>query len=471
MTKPALSIRLSPIARVLALTLIHGCLYIAVVPPWQVPDEPVRYEYLRGLARAASFFPSVVDRSAAVYQQIRDSWLIFRWWEFYGLPLPTVATRPLPTATLGAIGGWSLYYRLSMPLYWLVSGWPIVNQLYVLRLYSLALQCLTVWLTYHLARLIFSGATNPAAQVIPVAAALVVAIFPQYAFISAGYNDDNLVPPLVAASLYAVLRGLSKRGDYRWLALGGGLAFLAFLTKRTSVSLLILIGLCLLVYAAMWLRSTGRGRRIAGLLVIGAAVAAGLGLLILVVKPPQLPPRLAALLNLRTDDWSALMVYVREPGQLLKIDWVGQLLFLSMSFWGWFGWLTAPLDTRLMEILRRVTLLLMVGCGFAWLGPALAARPRFRLNFQLGALLLLGLGLALTLAVMVAQLLVDPRAYTLTGRYLFPFISAFGILAVWGWQAWWPARWKVPGILLGLILLAALDFTALALTMAPFFYS
>jgi hypothetical protein len=469
--KPVHSNKWHAIAWVLALTLVHGSLYAAVVPPWQVPDENVHYEYLRGLVRAPTIFPSVLDRSAAVFQQVMASFLTFRWWEFLRVPTPAPLPSLPPSPVIAARGGWSLYYRLSVPLYLAVSAWPIVNQLYVLRLYSVALQCLTVWLTYHLARLIFPDGANPVSTLVPVASAFVVAIFPQYTFISAGYNDDNLMPPLVTASLYTALKGLSNQGDYRWLGLASGLAFLAILTKRTALSLIVLIGICLLAYAIIWQRSPRRGRRAAGIAVLIGAALAGLVLIALVVRPPQLPAPLAALFSVRTDDWSALAVYAREPGRLLMIDWTGPILFLSISFWGWFGWLKAPLGTHLMEILRRVTLLMVAGCGIDWVWRGLAARPRFRLNYQSGALLLLGLGLVLSLVLLVAQFLIGPPVYALTGRYLFPFISAFGILAVWGWQAWWPARWKVQGIILGLVLLSVVDFAALALTIIPFFYS
>ena len=87
-TKPALSKRWSPIAWVLALALIHGCLYVAIVPPWQVPDENVHYEYLRGLSQTASLFPFVVVRSPEIFQQVRASARVFRWWEFFRLPTP-----------------------------------------------------------------------------------------------------------------------------------------------------------------------------------------------------------------------------------------------------------------------------------------------------------------------------------------------------------------------------------------------
>jgi hypothetical protein len=79
--------------------------------------------------------------------------------------------------------------------------------------------------------------------------------------------------------------------------------------------------------------------------------------------------------------------------------------------------------------------------------------------------------LALSLVNLAAQFLIERSVYPLVGRYLFPFISAFAITGLWGWQAWWPARWKAPGLLVAAGLLMALDFVALGLTIVPYFYS
>jgi hypothetical protein len=153
------------------------------------------------------------------------------------------------------------------------------------------------------------------------------------------------------------------------------------------------------------------------------------------------------------------------------VDWVLALVFLSVSFWGWFGWLKVSLGKTTMEILRRVTLLLIIGGGAAWVRAWLARKSEAGHTFRLGALLLLGLGLLLNGLILTTQFLIGPPAYIPTGRYVFPYISAFAILAVWGWQAWWPRPWKAHGILIGLGLLAVVDFVAVVLTIVPYFYS
>jgi 4-amino-4-deoxy-L-arabinose transferase-like glycosyltransferase len=460
-----------PVAWLLALSIVHGVLYAAILPPWQAPDETAHYEYLRALAQSGELFPSQLTLSREVDRQVGESARRFRFWEYRRLPTPAETPQVVQEEIFLTRGLWSLYYRLSLPIYRAVSAWPVESQLYVLRLYSVTLQCVTVWLTYQLGRLIFPRPAGAAVALIPTAAAFVVAVFPQYTFISASYNDDNLVPPLVAATLYSLVRGLRQAGAWRWLALATITTVFAILTKRTALSLVLLWGLCLLVYAALWLRSASVARRALGAVVLLLALVASLGLPYLFARTPELRALVEARLSLSPDVWTTLAGYAREPVRLAAIDWRGPLVFLSMSFWGWFGWLKVPLGTHLMEILRRVTVVLVAGCGIGYVRAGLAARAARRLDLSLGSLLLLGMGMSLSFLTLVAQFLIGPPIYSLVGRYLFPFISAFGILAVWGWQAWWPARWKVGGVLLGLTLLVALDFAALALTIVPYFYS
>lgn len=461
----------APVAWLVAFAFVHGSLYAAVVPPWQAPDENVHYEYLRALWQAPGLFPMGVERSAAVYQEVMTSARQFRWWELVRLPTPAEVPAQPSTAGFGIRGGWSLYYRLAFPVYGLFQAAPLEAQLYALRLYSVVLQCLTVWLTFKLAQLIFTLGVRPLDDLLPVAAALVVALQPQYTFISASFNDDNLVPPLAAAALYALVRGLRQRADWRWLVAAAIATGLAVLTKRTAISLVVLFGLALLAYAVIWLRAPRPLARVVGAASLLAAGLVCAGLVLLIAYPPQLPPALARLMGVPGEAVISLAAFLHNPARLVQMPWIHPLLFLSISFWGWFGWLKAPLTTPLMEILRRVTLLLMLGCGLELVRVARAARASPPLGLRLGAILMLSAGLVFSLMLLVAQFLIGPPVYGLTGRYLFPFISAFGILAVWGWQAWWPVRWKRAGLLLGLGLFSIVDFYALALTMVPYFYS
>lgn len=459
-----------PIVPVLVLTLLHGALYAVSVPPWQGPDEPTHYEYLRALSAAPDLFPASLDGSEAVFREVMESARRFRWWEFRRQPTPAELPAMPADRPLTVRAGY-LYYRLSQPVYWLLAGQPVEAQLFGLRLYSVTLQVVTVALTWLIAELIFTRPTDPAERLLPAAAALVVAFQPQYTFISAIYNDDNLVPVWVAAMLYALLRGLRDAADWRWLVLASVAASLAALTKRTGISAVLLVAAAGLIYAGLWQRAAGRWRRWAGRLMLGGAALAAVAVIWVMASPPLIPDGLAALARVSPTALVQLASYWQNPAQLTRVDWVQELVFFSVTFWGAFGYFIAPLETGVMEVLRRVMALLAVGAGAAWLWACWRRRAEPEVRFQLLALALLAAGLGFNAGLLVTQYLIGPPVYLLVGRYLFPFIAAFGVLAAWGWQAWWPRAWKPAGLLVGAGLLVVLDVIALGGTLAPYFYS
>jgi len=451
------------------LTLVHGLWYVAIVHPWQAPDEYLHYEYLRLLDTHRTLALTARDRSSAMQWEIAESMWLFQHSRYRLMPtLPENDLRAirLPLGSLNFTPQPPLYYLISLPLYWAVASLPVLDQLYVLRLYSVALQSLTVWLTYHLARLIFPQAAR---QSIPLTAAVVVALLPQFTFISASYNNDNLAHPLVTAALFALLRGIRQRGDFCWLAIAlvcGGLSLAA---KRTAFGIVPVLGIGLLVYGVLWLRSNSWLFKIAGLVTLTAIVAGLVGLVLVLVAPISLPPALAGMFRLSSETLIALTAYGRDFARLSEVDWNWAAHLTLESFWGQFGWLTIHLDPAMIAGAGWITGLLAVGCVVGMVRAAIMPRGQGDM-FRAFALLLFSAGLLFTGLGMAAQYLLAPSWYPPQGRYLFPFIAAFAILGVWGWQAWLPRRWQAQGTLLGLGLLVIFD-TVSWLTLVSVYYS
>lgn len=459
-------------AWVTALALAHGLVYILLVPPWQGPDETTHYEYLAGLAAAGEPFPATVLRTPEVRRAVVQSAREHNWW-FYlrladpdGLPLWEV-----DRVYAGRAG--SLYYLGAWPVYAVVQGWSLPVQLYALRLYSLLCQGATVALTYLLARELFRSPASTAERMLPAAAALAVAVFPMYTFVSVTFNDDNLVPVWTTASLVALVRGLREQGRLRWWAAGLALALLAALTKRTGLPAVALAGVSVLFYAWPWSQSASeRWRLIAGF--IWGLSAGGVVLLGgLVLFPPTLPAGLVYWLRLDPAALVRLAGYVQDPGLLGQLDWAGQGRLLVESFWGSFGWLRATLPDGLVRFLGPFSGLLLTGWLIGWIRTweaANPARPEARPLARLG-LLLLATGAGLCGLMLTLQFVVNPAGYGLTGRYLFPYIGAMAVLTVWGWLGWWPRRWHPQAVWVAVGLVLALDAAAVGLTLLPFFYS
>src|SRR5690349_24720950 len=63
----------------LPLALLHGLLYLAIVPPWQHYDEPTHFEYARLIALWGRQ-PGINETDLTTNREIADSMYRFRFW-------------------------------------------------------------------------------------------------------------------------------------------------------------------------------------------------------------------------------------------------------------------------------------------------------------------------------------------------------------------------------------------------------
>ena len=116
--------------------------------------------------------------------------------------------------------------------------------LHILRLYSTILGLWSVLGVYAIARVCFPGARKLA-----LLAGAATALNPQFLFVSAGVNNDNLLVALCTWSLVLLLRTLRRGLSVRGAVVLGALIGLASLTKLGGVLLLPLAGLAILFSA------------------------------------------------------------------------------------------------------------------------------------------------------------------------------------------------------------------------------
>jgi hypothetical protein len=455
-----------PLAWLMLFTFLHGALYAALAHPWQAPDEYLHYEYLRLIDAKRSLSLSAEDRSSAMQWQVADTMRLFQHNRFRLLPtLPEAEFRAIPTPLGSKVFTPQppLYYLLSLPIYWVLRSQSVLTQLYALRMFSVALHVLTVWLTYLLATRIFVA---PGSEFKRLAAGAWVALWPTYTFISASYNNDNLAPPLVASALLLLVLGLQRRGEMRlWLA-GALFCLLAALTKRTAWAMLPVLFLALVFYGGLLLRSERPRSRASGalLLLLGGGGIAAFALPLLV--PFRIPADVARTLRL---DPEALVRLSAFLGELPPVDWGWWFTFMLDSFTVQFGWLFNWVPPSLALGLRLSILALAVACLATLMRALILGRRRPASLDVLGTILLVA-GVAAGVLLMAAQYIAAPSVYPPQGRYLFPFISAIGILAVMGWEAFWPARLRPSALLAGLLLTTAFDVYFWGVLLIPFFY-
>jgi 4-amino-4-deoxy-L-arabinose transferase-like glycosyltransferase len=445
-----------PIKWLLGLTLIHGLWYAAIVHPWQVPDEHLHYEYLRMLVSNKTLELTSENRSSAIQWQVAESLWEFQHWRFRDMAtIPEDEFRALnyPFGDPGLfLPQTPLFYLSSVPFYWATSSRPVLDQLYVLRFYSVLLHVLTVWLTYKLAKIMMPEPSN---HLIVLASAAFVAILPQYTFISASYNNDNLVPPLIAGVLITLLTGFQRGCDPRWLLAAFGLAGLSFLTKRTAIGIIAVLGIGLIAYAIFWLRSERRRNRWIGAVSIGLVIIAMIMSLLILIFPVHIPNELARTLRLGSDAIISLTDFLKEPARLMAINWRWWFSTVVESLWGRFGWMNVRLDPILMRWVKWLKPFLVGGSVLGLVRLSIKEKSGNLMSLRIFSVVLLWAGLLFTGLAMVAQFLINPIWYGPQGRYFFPFVSALAILVVMGWQALWPRRWSNYGLLLwmGMILL------------------
>ena len=446
----------NPLIWLLLATLIHGLWYAFIVHPWQAPDEYLHYEYMRLIDSERTLSLTAENRSSEMQWEIAESMWRFQHYRYRLIPTSSeefFRSIQLPIGSRVFSPQPPLYYLVSLPIYWGIQSFSVDTQLYVLRVFSVILQVTTVLLTYALAREILTGEKNRNFCLI---AGGVVAFLPQYSFISASYNNDNLVPPLITASLLALIKAFKESGSFRWLSLSFILGLLSIATKRTAIAILPVLGIGTIIVPILAIQTKSRIRRmisVALLTIIAIIFSAGISALFL---RPQLPSELAKFLRLSTNSLDVLSSFWSDPNLLTNIDWRWLFDITFESFWGQFGWLTIRLDPVWISILRWISFFSILGVGIG-LWKTVTETQTINRWFITFFLCLLILGIILTLFVTIAQYLINPIWYPPQGRYFFPFIANFGILFTLGVQAWFRSRYRKYALILTIVIVLLID--------------
>lgn len=446
---------------------ILSLLYLWVTPPWMGPDEPRHFEYVRLLVEKRKLV-GWSDADPVVEQAIIAS-MARHDFARLGIVRPEVADGPLPQS-FREIWGAPLAHELHQPpLAYLVYAAalapiieaPIERQLLVLRLVSVV-----IGLGSAAAAALALARLWPDDPLVGLGAAALVVLLPQRLWLSTIVSNDQLTI-LWGALLFLVLADGWRRG-LRWWHLPAAflLLALAILTKRTSVTLVGLLGAALL--AAPLASPAGR-RWVAAALV--ALLALGGALLWL---GPTLWETLAARVpGLAGVGRTFVYTYIEHivdpmPGyeyRFAPASWFGRaewpfwgrFLRLSFeSFWGRFGWLNVWLPAPLRLLLAAFT-------GVALLGLPVqlwrAARGRVVLDGAQCQALIAGAGALLAaLAIVVQRVAQDweaPQRASFQMRFLFPILPVLALALLWGLAAWVPPahRRRALALLVGVLLL------------------
>jgi hypothetical protein len=429
----------------LALVLVFGLLaliYSWTTPLFEAPDEPWHYAYLRWLAEGHGL-PRLDDDSSGANQEVAQPPLYYS--------IAALVSGLSSDDDLGKLfwhnpqfgfqAGGTVNDNKNMLIHTEREDFPwhnAVRSVRLARLVSLIFGLVTIGATYGLAREAFPGHAFMA-----VAAAGVVALTPQFLFISGVVSNDSAAAATGALALLALAR-IIRLGPTPRRAVGAGLVLGLALLSKTST--LLLLPIALLALALGWWRKPPfeeqrRGdhgnRRLPWLEVL-------------------LMLGLAALIGgwwylrnwLLFDDPAGLSVHVNtpwgRPEPVGLLDLVPELPQVFRSFWGAFGWGHVELPGFVYVALALLVGMAVLGWfrlllrakTWVWASPRSAegpgvARPgRGHLSAIAGISLISGLWF---LAVCAALLNWMQQVEAPHGRLLFPALGAWGLLLVTGW--------------------------------------
>lgn len=413
---------------ILAVYALLAGLYAVYTPPWQAPDEPAHFNFVRYLVRERRL-PELRpgDYPVEYLEEIKSR-------------------RFPPEMSVEGIRYQShqppLYYILSVPSYALGRALGLETPLLPLRLFTVVLGVASVAAAWALVR-----QALPDRRDLAMGAAAFMATLPMYVAMTGVVNNDVLATLVLTLVVWQLLLARQQGWSTGRVVGLGVLMGLALLTKMQAY---VAVGLVALGWAwhAWETRGESRalGRPVRQALLMGAvALALVLPWLVRNVTVYGLADPLAMARH------NQVVV-----GQLTTADLLAEIGVVAFarrfaqttfqSFWGQFGWMGVVLPTRVYQALGALTGLAVLGVADAML----AWRSAWRDKSVRYALALLGAWLALTVA---GYLWYNLRFVQHQGRYLFPAIVPLGLLFTAGVQRLVQSRpWWVLGLLAGVAL-------------------
>lgn len=489
----------------LAIFVAKGVVTALAFPAFSGHDEVAHYAYLRVLAEegrvpvipdlepwrelyAESGTDARWDRMPAelyIYAQQDRNVLTYTTKDWYG-------GMDQPVWTISYDGGYypsgwiytgnhpPLFYALMTPMYHLVKGLEINEQLLLFRMATIPFGMVTIVLAYLTVRTLF-----PRDKFLLMTVPAFVAFQPQISYESVMLNNDILAIMLTSAVVWMLTLGLRKRFPW-WVCMLIGLFLgLAVLAKTTSLVVAALVGIAMMfgIGVRRWKEWLPKGALTAGISAV-------------LVFPWYL------YMMVQYGDATAL-------GQVEKLQWWNYsggsnptiwAMVSSPSFhwdrfketWGAFGWRRVQYDMgsdgTMLRVIFWITLFAVVGLAIYALRFLREQREIARLEeagrsfvevrnhrddtlaimpWQVTGILTMGVACVLG----YYAVLQFGTSFALTqARYYFPMIVPSSILFMLGFRSWFPRTWlSVVGafVFLGLVTLNIMIYSAYVIPFWP----
>jgi 4-amino-4-deoxy-L-arabinose transferase-like glycosyltransferase len=395
-----------PLRLLLIAFITLACCYAFAVPIYESPDELTHVGFVHHVATTGGLPVQVVGQQTAWEQEGSQpplyyliTGLLTRFADWGDFDATRLHNPHAIIGVPGARGNINLILHDS-PYPPSLSGTTLA--VFIARAFSIVCGAVTVFAVWQSARLLM-----PHRPAVALVAAGLVAFNPQFLFISASVNNDNLVTAcnsLIAWSVLLMLRdGFTPR---RSLILALLLAC-ASLSKLSGLVMLPAAGAAAL-YAA-WRHRDLRGLLLLGVLTAGAWVSiAGWWY-----------ARNLILYGELFGTNTMLDIFGRRPAPPLELLLTEEFTGLRTSFWGLFGWFNLFTFPAFYPIMDAVMLIGAVGAVLTLTRMDADGRARFAFTL---------LPLAIGLISLIAW---TSQTAASQGRLLFPYMVAIaGTLAI-----------------------------------------
>lgn len=474
----------------------HAATWALVTPAFNSPDESEHFSYAQYLAETGNATSAGLPEQSAEATVAFDGLKLFSWTETLdgrppwlaldeqrwrererSIPVPRDNGGGLTTATQSHT---PLYYGLLVPPYLAFSDASIFSRLAVMRLTSALLGALVAIFAFLTVRELV-----PRRPALAVAAGLLVAFQPMFAFMSASVNNDMGVNAAAAALLYVVVRALMRGLTVPLGIAMGALFVITPLMKFSGYAIMPALVFALVVLAwREWRPALSRERRqevvrehrgawiALAATVVGLTIAWGLVSTTFDRTTFSTPEGNAPVVG--TFSLSQLSGYVSYTWQVFlpKLPFMNELwpgvrwpAFEIYGIRGWaaFGWYAITFPRWVYVLVNLVSL------GVAALAiAALWRRRRAALRIWAPVAALAIALVSLVVGIHFAYYKTEPRAIAEQGRYVFPAIIALtGMVVAAGWSL--RREWVVPIVTGAVCLVLGFAYAAQLMALTGFY--
>ena len=240
---------------ILVFALLHGLLYIFIIPPWQHYDEPNHFEYV-WLVAFRPGLPQPGEYDQAMRHDVAISMIEHGF--FNDLEYKPDLDPPVDTPT------WIGQYQQlgEPPLYYILASVPlslfkfddINSQMYAARFVSLLFLLITIWIAYGIMVEI-----TPQGHLLRILVPLSMAMLPGFVDVMTSVNSDSAAVAVFSFFLWGSVR-LIQRGfsilDFVWVSVTAVLAYFTKTTAYFSIVLLPAVLVLSLLHGTKWRRFT-----------------------------------------------------------------------------------------------------------------------------------------------------------------------------------------------------------------------